>query len=1306
MKRKESLIVMICVVALLLGILPAKTTSAAPKVSSLKLNKTFNVMRKGERFTLKANVLPHSAKRSVWWKSSNPKVAVVDKNGTVIARRKGKATITVFQGNKRSSCQILVGTPIKKLTPDKNTISLTTGNKTKLNVNVSPKTASVKTLQYSSQNKKIATVSKGGMIKGITAGTTQITVRSTDGHNKRAHIKVRVNPGTPKKTTDPTIHLTVNPIINITLDPSTNPATGTTPPPENIQEVTGIYLSDTEKSLNINETTKLTASVTPVNAANAEISWESSDTNVVTVSDTGLVTPEGEGTAEICASAGDGKYSAKCTVTVTPTAVVSNDKEIAYALSKKHLKTLEISGDTTRKLTVPEGNYNNVDMVVTLPNGELENNGVFNSITIEKISADTFIENAIGNIIDVISKKSHVIISDKASATLIISKENHQVEIENNGTIKKMTIHSKGTVDIMGDSDKKIPVEVTAEASISTTKRLDINATDHFNITIRPGAENTEVAVDMEINMPNIFGLGVINVKVTATGGTKTVIGENNGPDVLAKTVKVTGSVYDIEGNGIEGADIYLIEYSDDYDIGNIWLDSNAIKLTTNQKGEYTSGNKIKSGNYYLAAKKENYGEVSQKIVITSAQGETYTNEEIILIPSDWNGKKGNVTGKILDSAQKDLAIPDIAVRLRKGKGSIDDTIPVEKETRTDSEGIYLFEDLDAGYYTIELDDDKTRSAGGDAYLRTWINVLIRPDETTTEGAVMSKTLLDDQLRFVLKWGAKESGAVADLDAHLRGPGGYDTDSGYRFHTCYTDKSYNNTHGQSSLNSHAELDVDDMDYDGPETTTIYESAPGIYSYYVHDYTNRYSQDSTKLSESSVKVEVYSGNLKQHTYYIPQKEGTVWHVFDYDSNTKTFKTVNTMYYETDSWYVGNTVDEYKSWTSSTLSSINAYYKALEAGTGEDILKKTETYQQRLDALTDKQEAEATKLHHETEQYLNELQNECYLRCSAEGLYDYNFTWQSDEPTLTLYTGKMDFKPTEYTFNGNNDNVTITEVATTDKNAWKACRVIAENGHTLVIPVYIEFDLNYAQINHASIGEESLTLADGNDYRNYPIRYVHSSQNASYELKDVKFTFSADAEQVLYDSHKVDGEYTVTIQSGTKEKTWIIRKQPLPQITAPDNTIYGIDVSGNIAYIYAADKALDKNCRATINGKPYALQKGKSDGIYSRYFVDAEDIYYHIFCCSIDEACSLQNVSFNHDVTPSIDQANNTVTLNANSSGFSAGDLSLSWGNTSGGNTNVTYEALTGEDYDGKITVTINGVNNYSRVYKVYFNPYTE
>src|SRR6218665_3139182 len=81
--------------------------------------------------------------------------------------------------------------------------------------------------------------------------------------------------------------------------------------------VDGVTISPSAVSVKVDETAKLTASVTPENAADKSLTWNSSDNNIATVAE-GVVTGKSAGTAIItAASHSNPDKSARCTVTVT-----------------------------------------------------------------------------------------------------------------------------------------------------------------------------------------------------------------------------------------------------------------------------------------------------------------------------------------------------------------------------------------------------------------------------------------------------------------------------------------------------------------------------------------------------------------------------------------------------------------------------------------------------------------------------------------------------------------------------------------------------------------------------------------------------------------------------------------------------------------------------------------------------------------------------------------------------------------------------------------------------------------------------
>ena len=82
--------------------------------------------------------------------------------------------------------------------------------------------------------------------------------------------------------------------------------------------VTSVVVSPGSKALNIGNTTQLSATVSPTNASDRNVTWSSSNTAVATVSTSGLVTAKSVGSAIITATAADGSgKSGSATITVS-----------------------------------------------------------------------------------------------------------------------------------------------------------------------------------------------------------------------------------------------------------------------------------------------------------------------------------------------------------------------------------------------------------------------------------------------------------------------------------------------------------------------------------------------------------------------------------------------------------------------------------------------------------------------------------------------------------------------------------------------------------------------------------------------------------------------------------------------------------------------------------------------------------------------------------------------------------------------------------------------------------------------------
>jgi len=164
---------------------------------------------------------------------------------------------------------------VKKIKLNKKTYTLKKGSKLKLKATLTPAKTTEKELIWSSSKKKIATVSSKGVVKAKKNGKATITVK-VKGTNKKAACKITV--GTPVKK---------------------------------------VNLNVSQKTLYINDTINIQATISPKTATTKSVYWESSNTKVATVTSNGKVKTISPGTAIISATTKDGTgQKASCVITV------------------------------------------------------------------------------------------------------------------------------------------------------------------------------------------------------------------------------------------------------------------------------------------------------------------------------------------------------------------------------------------------------------------------------------------------------------------------------------------------------------------------------------------------------------------------------------------------------------------------------------------------------------------------------------------------------------------------------------------------------------------------------------------------------------------------------------------------------------------------------------------------------------------------------------------------------------------------------------------------------------------------------
>ena len=257
-----------------------KVSKSFIPVTGVRLDKKELKLTTGGGYSLTATVEPSDATdASVSWSSSNSDVASVDADGHVSALSEGTATISVktTDGGFTASCEVTVPAVPEGLTIEPASVEIAEGATVQLSATISPAGASQE-VQWAALNSGIATVSAGGLVTGISEGTTKIYARSVENPDIQGECAVTV-------VKDPTLR--------------------------------GIGLNPTELNLTVGQTYGLQVLYTPEYAANKNVSWTTDNTAVASVSAEGMVTALTEGSATITATSEEGGFTASCAVTVS-----------------------------------------------------------------------------------------------------------------------------------------------------------------------------------------------------------------------------------------------------------------------------------------------------------------------------------------------------------------------------------------------------------------------------------------------------------------------------------------------------------------------------------------------------------------------------------------------------------------------------------------------------------------------------------------------------------------------------------------------------------------------------------------------------------------------------------------------------------------------------------------------------------------------------------------------------------------------------------------------------------------------------
>ena len=262
---------------------PVFITSLSMSASSLALNN-------GDSFQLSASYQPSNAQATfLTWQSSDPDVAEVNDKGIVFAKAGGTCRITAETENGLSaSCFVIVNTiKMTSATPVNEVISASAGDQVQIAYTFEPAHATPAKFQFKSASPSVAQVdSKTGLITMIAEGETVISAQAADGSGVSFIVSVAVTE-TP---------------------------------------VSAFRVNETDISLRHGESFEIISTVLPENASWAKPRFHSADTDIATVTDSGVITGVSKGTTTVFASVGRDAYEKTLEIKVS----VTSDSTTTY----------------------------------------------------------------------------------------------------------------------------------------------------------------------------------------------------------------------------------------------------------------------------------------------------------------------------------------------------------------------------------------------------------------------------------------------------------------------------------------------------------------------------------------------------------------------------------------------------------------------------------------------------------------------------------------------------------------------------------------------------------------------------------------------------------------------------------------------------------------------------------------------------------------------------------------------------------------------------------------------------------------
>lgn len=459
---------------------------------------------------------------------------------------------------------------------------------------------------------------------------------------------------------------------------------------------------------------------------------------------------------------------------------------------------------------------------------------------------------------------------DSVLATVIVNKNNGAIRIVASGSTRVVEVQLESYVKIEEsnlDENAEGFTDINISETVqSTDSNLQVELLGSFETINSRAAQvrlNLSEATSIESLVLNaiasVLGQGrIVTAEINSNGSTLSTMPQNvvlnNGTTVTVNDQVIDESVSSETQTQIQTIEATQASIKVNFEKYVAGISTEEFDVTATLDGEEIE---LQNVQYYpafnritytpLSLTEENVGKTLSITVKPSSNSEKLHGEAI----SDEVVIGTGFEGRITDVAE--VGFEGVTIKFRDANDANGEIVG---EAVTDKFGFYSVS-LPAGEYIGEMSGPNVVSSN--MYAAAPSDVYnTQQNETAIRAAASS------ELKIMLSWGEEPR----DLDSHLIGQ----TIDGTQLHTAYYDK----VHEEDGV-TYVDLDWDDTNSYGPETTTFRKLQDGKYVFYVHNFS-----EEPNLTESNANVKIFKGNAQtaDQTFTLPTGTGSelYWVVF--------------------------------------------------------------------------------------------------------------------------------------------------------------------------------------------------------------------------------------------------------------------------------------------------------------------------------------------------------------------------------------------------------------------------------------------